>query len=631
MDAVHHRPHSTAIPPCRASKARRLGRRAITAKRRTSSAPKCAALRPAERSPRSGEPLPHRSAQHFGAALRDVAQRERVAEGPKLLQALVLDLPDALARDVERPPYLVERARVLAVEAVAELEHAALAVRERPEDLPQQLLAHRLVRDLVRKRDVLVGEEVAELGLLLVADGLLQRDRSLRATHDLLHLFDRQVEVERDLDRHRLAAELRAQLALGAHDLVQLLDDVHRHADRARLVGELTGDRLANPPRRVRRELEALAVVELLRRAHEADRPLLDQVKERQALVAIALRDRDDEAQVRLDHLLLRAVVAALDPLRKLDFLRRGEQLDLADVLEEELQRVGRDLARLGFRFLVLLHLDRCHHFDVQLFERAVEVVQLAGVEVELVQCKRDLLRAQRAAGCLRGLEEVTCLTRVQNVRDLANLPHFLRAHWAPCLGDAALCLPHRTRAMGRSAHHFRCLDPLPARASRSAVAWRAYTEPGSVETASRSCALPFATCLVHRRSTPRWRRTTEAFGNVAVSGPSFGNDANGCAGEKEATASATRTSGSCGARAAAASIRRFADTGRSRSHRRIPLSSRARARGAIAAASTTIGGSPGATFGWRKSSAVTADGESGSSFAAFRQLATASASRPDQ
>ena len=149
----------------------------------------------------------------------------------------------------------------------------------------------------------------------------------------------------RDLPGHRLAAELGPQLPLGARDLVQLLDDVHRHADRPRLVGERARDGLADPPRRVGRELEALAVVELLGRAHEPDRPLLDQIEERQALVAVALRDRDDEAQVRLDHLLLRAVVAALDPLRELDLLRGGEQVDLADVLQEELERVGRDLA----------------------------------------------------------------------------------------------------------------------------------------------------------------------------------------------------------------------------------------------------------------------------------------------
>ena len=37
-------------------------------------------------------------------------------------------------------------------------------------------------------------------------------------------------------------------------------------------------------------------------------------------------------------------MVAALDALRELDLLRGGEQIDLADVLQEELERVGREL-----------------------------------------------------------------------------------------------------------------------------------------------------------------------------------------------------------------------------------------------------------------------------------------------
>src|SRR5689334_13914180 len=111
------------------------------------------------------------------AWLGDVFQSVRVREGPQLLQRLVLDLPDALARDVERAPHLVERPRVLAVEPVPELEDAALAVRQRREDLPQRLLPHRDLGRLVGQRHVLVREEVPELRLLLVAHRLLERDR----------------------------------------------------------------------------------------------------------------------------------------------------------------------------------------------------------------------------------------------------------------------------------------------------------------------------------------------------------------------------------------------------------------------------------------------------------------------
>src|SRR4029453_19034947 len=118
------------------------------------------------------------------------------------------------------------------------------------------------------------------------------------------------------------------------------------HADRACLVGERSRHRLLDPPSGVRRELEAHAMVELLGGAYEADRPLLDQIEERQALVPVLLRDRDDQAEVRLHHLLFRTVVAALDALRELDLLGGGKKVDLADVLQEQLQRVRRKLSR---------------------------------------------------------------------------------------------------------------------------------------------------------------------------------------------------------------------------------------------------------------------------------------------
>ena len=126
-----------------------------------------------------------------------------------------------------------------------------------------------------------------------------------------------------DLLGRGLAAELLDELALDVHDLVELLDHVHGDPDRARLVGDRARDRLADPPGRVGRELVAAAVVELLDRADQAQRALLDQVEERQAAAEVALGDRDDQAQVGLDHLLLGAHVAALDALGERDLLAR--------------------------------------------------------------------------------------------------------------------------------------------------------------------------------------------------------------------------------------------------------------------------------------------------------------------
>jgi hypothetical protein len=98
-------------------------------------------------------------------------------------------------------------------------------------------------------------------------------------------------------------------------------------------------------------------------------------------------------------------VVAALDALRQLHLLHRGEQRHPADVLEEQLQRVGGDLG-LGLplavglvrRILLLDDLDLC------LVEGRVELVERARVEVELVQRERQLLGVEAARGAA-GLE----------------------------------------------------------------------------------------------------------------------------------------------------------------------------------------------------------------------------------
>src|SRR5436309_6290076 len=146
--------------------------------------------------------------------LRDVAELDRVCERAQLLEALVLDLADSLTRHVERPADLVERARMLTVESVAELEHLALTARERPEDLAQCLLAHRDLCFLVRQRQVFVGDEVAEFRFVLVADRLLEGDGRLSAAPDVLDLLAREIEVAADLHGSRLAPELGAKLPL---------------------------------------------------------------------------------------------------------------------------------------------------------------------------------------------------------------------------------------------------------------------------------------------------------------------------------------------------------------------------------------------------------------------------------
>ena len=102
-------------------------------------------------------------------------------------------------------------------------------------------------------------------------------------------------------------AGLLQDLARDAVHLVDGFDHVHRDADGARLVGDRTRDRLADPPGGIGRELVAAAIFELVHRLHQADVAFLDQVEELQAAVGVFLGNRNHQAQVGLGHFALGA------------------------------------------------------------------------------------------------------------------------------------------------------------------------------------------------------------------------------------------------------------------------------------------------------------------------------------
>ena len=161
-----------------------------------------------------------------------------------------------------------------------------------------------------------LGEQIAERGRLLLADGAVEARHDARRVAQREHLLELQARCLGDLVVGRRAPELGCELALRGGHLALALGDVRRQADRAPAVVQRALDRLPDPQRRVGREAEALAPVELLHGADQSEDALLDQVEQRQIADALVLAgDRDDEPQVRVDHALLGGEIATLDRL----------------------------------------------------------------------------------------------------------------------------------------------------------------------------------------------------------------------------------------------------------------------------------------------------------------------------
>ena len=103
-------------------------------------------------------------------------------------------------------------------------------------------------------------------------------------------------------------------------------------SNRPALVSQSTGDRLADPPRGICRELEALSPIEFLDRANQAKVAFLDEVEEIEAPPRVALGDRDDEPEIGAYEDGL-GFVGGLDRVVKRGAFSSADLLALFDVL----------------------------------------------------------------------------------------------------------------------------------------------------------------------------------------------------------------------------------------------------------------------------------------------------------
>src|SRR3954452_11614594 len=271
--------------------------------------------------------------------LRGLAQRHDVGALAEALQRPLLDLPRALSRHAELAPGLAERLRLLIARAEAHLDDVALLLRELG-DCAQKRLRAQLLADLLVDWGRLDREQVAERRVTVVADRLVETDHGTVRLADLDHVLEREVRRVGDLLVSRLVTELGRELTLDAPDLPGALGHVNGEPDRPARVLEAALNGLADPERRVSREPEPLAPVELLHGPDEAEHALLDEVAEREALALVAARVGDDQTQVRVDHAVLGSEIALLDALGQLDLLARLEQRVATRLTQKQLERV---------------------------------------------------------------------------------------------------------------------------------------------------------------------------------------------------------------------------------------------------------------------------------------------------
>src|SRR5208282_954712 len=237
------------------------------------------------------------------------------------------DLADAFAGDREALPDFFQSVLAAVFEAKAHFDDFLFARRQRAQDLSSLVLEVHIDHCLGRRDYGAVLDEVAQMRIFLFADWRFEGDGLLRDLEYLAYFRDRDVHALGDFLARRFASQFLHQLPRGADQLVDGFDHVHRDADRTRLIGNRTGNGLANPPRGIRGKLVATAVFEFIDGLHQSDVAFLNQVEELQAAVGVFFGDRNHQAEVGLDQLALGLfrVHVALDDLalRALELLER--------------------------------------------------------------------------------------------------------------------------------------------------------------------------------------------------------------------------------------------------------------------------------------------------------------------
>ena len=310
----------------------------------------------------------------------------------QLAQGLGLNLADALAGYLKFAAHFFQRALVAVVQTEAKAQYLFLTGGQGVQHVQQLLLHQGKAGGFRGSGGLIVGDKVAQMAVLLLADWGFQRNGFLGYLDDFPHLAFGNVHGLGNFIRGRLTAVFLQHLTGYANQLVDGFHHMHGNTDGAGLVRDGAGDGLTNPPGGIGGEFVTLAVVKLVHRLNQAQVALLNQVQKQHAAAHIALGDGHHQTQVGFGQLFLGFLVAFLHALGDFNFLLGAQQGNLADFLQVHTHRIV-DTDAFGHAQVNLFRLDDfvrhhgvklVHHVYAHAVQRFVNFVHLVGIDFQI-------------------------------------------------------------------------------------------------------------------------------------------------------------------------------------------------------------------------------------------------------
>src|ERR1700730_1068072 len=167
----------------------------------------------------------------------------------QLSQCLSFYLTDALTGDIKVLSHLFQSSLMTSVvQTKTQPNHPLLpraqSLQHVTRDLSQVRGYHSSSRTLTR----LVFNQIAELGITILANWRFERNRILHKFPGLANRVHRSVHLLSDLFRRRLSPQLAHQFTRSVLEFIYHFDHMNRNTNRARLIGNCSGNCLPNPP-----------------------------------------------------------------------------------------------------------------------------------------------------------------------------------------------------------------------------------------------------------------------------------------------------------------------------------------------------------------------------------------------